>query len=272
MKFYLGVDRANWLTDMNIPLFVSHRTLRGRRTMPRAADSWALDSGAFTEVAGLGRFETTPAEYARAVDRYRDEIGLLDWAAPQDHMCEPWVLAKSEIANTVAAAQAWTVNNYLELRSIDDTLPIIPVLQGQTLGDYLDHVDAYTAAGVNLEHERRVGLGSVCRRQSTTEIAEIIGVLSQRLALHGFGVKGEGIARYGWMLASADSMAWSYRGRHIRPCPVRPVASCAHCRHHAYTWRSNVLDATRRRPHVQLALQEHRDLTKHHDNANVTDR
>lgn len=254
MRFYLGTHMPHWMADTTVPLFVSHRRLRNRRQLPTCAERWALDSGAFTEVAGLGRFETTPAEYVAAVRRYRDEIGQLDWAAPQDHMCEPWVLARSELAATVPEAQRWTVDNYLTLRSLADDLPIIPVLQGQTVADYVDHVDQYAAAGIDLEAEPVVGVGSVCRRQATAEIAEIIAVLSQSLRLHGFGVKADGIARYGWMLASADSMAWSSRGRRIRPCPRRGLTSCANCRHHALEWRDRVLRQTARRDPVAISL------------------
>ena len=141
MKFYLGTHMPAWLARVDIPLFISHRRLTDRRRLPRARHRWALDSGAFSEVAGLGRFTTTPAAYVAAVTRYRDEIGQLDWAAPQDHMCEPWVLARSQLADTVNGAQRWTVDNYLQLRTIDPTLAIIPVLQGHTLDDYRRCVD-----------------------------------------------------------------------------------------------------------------------------------
>lgn len=254
MMFYLGTHMPNWLNDLPAPMFVSNRKLSGRRTLPRAVAPWALDSGAFSEVSALGRFETSPAQYVAAVRRYRDEIGQMDWAAPQDHMCEPWVLARSELASTVLGAQQWTVDNYLTLRGLDWQLPIIPVLQGQTVADYVRHVDLYARAGVNLEAESTVGVGSVCRRQATAEIASIIAVLSQSLRLHGFGVKADGIARYGWMLKSADSMAWSFGGRRIRPCPLRPVKSCANCRHHALSWRDNVLTQTAQRRDVQLSM------------------
>lgn len=252
MMFYLGAHMPHWLTDSTVPLFVSHRRLGGRRRLPRAATRWALDSGAFTEVARHGRFTTTPTQYVNAVRRYRDEIGQVDWAAPQDHMCEPWVLARSELAGTVAEAQAWTVHNYLTLRGLDSELPIIPVLQGQTLGDYIEHVIAYYHAGINLEREPIVGLGSVCRRQATREIAELVAELSRTIRLHGFGVKADGIARYGWCLTSADSMAWSYDGRKIRPCPRSGVASCGNCRHHALDWRTKTVARCTRRP-IQMA-------------------
>ncbi|HEY6416801.1 MAG TPA: hypothetical protein VIX41_11200, partial [Acidimicrobiales bacterium] len=240
MLFYLGTDRPHWLADSEVPLFVSHRVLRDRRRLPRAPVRWALDSGAFSELSLYGRFETTPAAYVAAIRRYRDRIGNLDWAAPQDHMCEPWVLAKSELASTVAEAQAWTVRNLLELRERGPELPIIPVLQGQTMASYHEHREAYERAGVDLAAEPLVGLGSVCRRQATAEIASLIGSFTD-LALHGFGVKAYGLARYGSFLSSADSMAWSYWGRRTRPCPVRGTGSCSHCRHFALAWRTRLL-------------------------------
>jgi hypothetical protein len=256
MKFYLGAHMPSWLPRVDVPLFVSHRRLTDRRTLPRAVGRWALDSGAFSEVALHGEFTTTPADYVTAVRRYRDEIGGLDWAAPQDHMCEPWVLAKSRIASTVPAAQEWTVNNYLTLRTLADDLPIIPVIQGQTLADYRRHVDQYQTAGVDLAAERRVGIGSVCRRQATSEIAELVAALdADGLNLHGFGVKADGLRRYGWCLRSADSMAWSFDGRQIRPCPHGTAGSCANCLPHALAWRSRVTAPTPDLP-VQLSLQE----------------
>lgn len=254
MDFFLGAHRPAWLARVPLPLFVSHRTLDGRRGFPRALHPWALDSGAFTEVSKHGRFVTSPEAYVAAVRRYRDEVGQLLWAAPQDHMTEPWVLERSEIASTVAQAQAWTVENYLTLRALDSQLPIIPVLQGQTIADYHAHRERYARAGIDLAAEPLVGVGSVCRRQATREIAEIIADLSADLRLHGFGVKTSGLGAYGWMLASSDSMAWSYDGRMIRPCPNRGLASCSNCLHHALNWRNRVLAQCERRDPVQLSL------------------
>lgn len=256
MRFYLGTHMPSWLERVDVPLFVSHMRLDGRRSLPRARGPWALDSGSFSQVALTGGFTTTPRAYIAAIRRYRDEIGQLDWAAPQDHMCEPWVLAKSRLASTVSEAQTWTVRNLLELRDIDDTLPIVPVLQGQTIDDYRRHVDAYTRAGVDLLAEPTVGVGSVCRRQATSEIAEIVAMLaSEGLQLHGFGVKADGLRRYGWCLTSADSMAWSYAGRRINPCPHGRAVSCANCLPHALAWRQRAIHPVPPQP-VQMALME----------------
>jgi len=241
----------HWLTIVDVPLFISHMRLTNRRTLPTARGSWALDSGAFSQIAARGEFTDTPAQYVDAIRRYYNHIGRLEWAAPQDHMCESWILARSRIANSVADAQRWTVDNYRRLVELDPLVPIVPVLQGQTLDDYRRHIDLYHDARIQLPN--LVGVGSVCRRQATGEIANLVAHLSTGLALHGFGVKSDGLRRYGWCLASADSMAWSYHGRRIRPCPHTGVTSCANCLPHALAWRDRAVAADNHRP-VQLEM------------------
>lgn len=237
MLFYLGTHMPHWLRDSEVPLFVSHRRLARDKGVPKAACRWALDSGGFTELSMYGEWRTEPAEYVEAVERYTTEVGMLDWAAPQDWMCEPHMLAKTH--KTVAEHQVLTTVNYLELVERAPHLPFIPVLQGWTLDDYLTHAAFYERQGVVLSECSTVGVGSVCRRESTDEIGEIMAELHQLgLKLHGFGVKGAGIRKYGEYMHSADSMAWSARGRRIQPCPHRGVTSCANCKDHALEWRS----------------------------------
>jgi hypothetical protein len=240
--FYLGAHQPHWLWRARFPLFVSHRQLarRPRRLRP-ATCRWALDSGGFTELSLHGRWITPPAEYAAAVTRYASEIGGLDFAAPQDWMCEPFMTARTGLS--VAAHLHHTVENYLILRSLVPHLPIIPVVQGWRLPDYLACLDLYTQAGVDLVALPRVGLGSVCRRQSSTEIALIVTELARAgLQLHGFGVKTGGLHLYGHLLASADSMAWSYAARRL---PVLPGCTghknCANCLVYAARWRARLL-------------------------------
>ena len=120
-------------------------------------------------------------------------VGGLDFAAPQDWMCEPFMIARTGLS--VAEHLHRTVGNYLTLRSLAPDLPVIPVVQGWRLADYQACVDLYASAGVDLAALPRVGLGSVCRRQSTAEIAVIVAELGHRgLKLHGFGVKTGGPA------------------------------------------------------------------------------
>lgn len=254
VRFYLGTDRVPWLGSAGVPLFISARVLGRQKSWPRASVPWALDSGGFTELSTFGRWETTPAAYVAAVIQYIREIGRPDWCAPQDWMCEPWIVAKTGLS--VLEHQRRTVDNLLELRSLSESSMFVPVLQGWTLGDYLRHLDMYVDAGVDLAAEPTVGLGSVCRRQGTDEIGQIIARLAgEGLRLHGFGVKQAGIRRYGWMLESADSMAWSYRGRFVRPCPhTAGRSSCAHCLPHALEWRARALAAPPADDGFQLSL------------------
>jgi hypothetical protein len=244
-RFWLGTHAPPWLArpDVAVPLFVSHATLRQRRRLPAAVTEWACDSGAFSELAahGADAFPDGPPAYAAAVRRYRDEIGRLAWAAPQDWMCEPFMLARTGL--TVAEHQRRTVANYLDLRTLAPDLPIRPVLQGNTPADYEHCARLYQRAGVDLAAEPLVGLGSVCRRQHTGGIAGLAADLAgSGIRLHAFGAKTTGLPVLAAHLASADSLAWSYVARRQ---PVRlpgcQHANCANCPRWALTWRTRLL-------------------------------
>ncbi|MEU9925092.1 hypothetical protein AB0H51_28055 [Streptomyces griseoluteus] len=244
------------------------------RVIPAALHDFALDSGGFTELKKFGRWRTSAAEYAAEVRRYRAQLGpeRMMWAAPQDCMCEPWVIYgrdqhlgpaherffhgtrelrglgpgddEQDLLTAVRIHQRLTVANFLELQRIAPEIPWIPVLQGWTLADYLHCVKLYEAAGVDLDAVPVVGLGSVCRREDTAEIAQIVGTLSALgLRLHGFGVKTEGLSMYGEQLASADSQAWSYgyRKRKIRlPQCTHRAQTCGWCLEGALAWYERV--------------------------------
>jgi hypothetical protein len=247
--FYLGAHQPHWLERAGFPLFVSHRQLARRRQHRPALDRWALDSGGFTELSMHGKWVTTAEEYVTAVARYATEIGQLDFAAPQDWMCEPVMIERTGLS--VREHQERTVTSYLELRSLAPELPIIPVVQGWQLADYLRCVGLYTSAGVDLAALPVVGLGSVCRRQSTDEIAVIVETLAAAgIRMHGFGVKTAGLHLYGQRLASADSMAWSYAARRQPPLPDHTThKNCANCLDYATRWRSRILSGIKARGH-----------------------
>ncbi|MFD9948759.1 hypothetical protein, partial [Nonomuraea sp. NPDC059022] len=176
-------------------------------------------------------------------------IGDLDWAAPQDWMCEPWMLAKTGL--TIAEHQRRTVANFVRLVELwpdysDADCPVMPVIQGWTVDDYLACVDLYEQHGVRLAQDYPVvGVGSVCRRQATRDIGDIFQTLAaQDLPLHGFGVKLSGLRRYGRYLTTADSMAWSYAGRRTpTQCGSTRHKSEANCLIYALAWHARVQDA-----------------------------
>ncbi|WP_330348743.1 deazapurine DNA modification protein DpdA family protein [Streptomyces sp. NBC_00582] len=242
MRFFLGTHQPGWLATANVPLFVSYRRLARRRTLPRAAAPWALDSGGFTELSMHGTWRTPACVYLAAVRRFRDEIGRMEWAAPMDWMCEPWITGLTGLS--VAEHQRRTIDNFLSLRSAAPDLPIAPVLQGWEPDDYRRCADDYEKAGVDLAAEPVVGLGSVCRRQATGQAATIVTTLAERgLSLHGFGFKTLGLRSCGHALTLADSLAWSYDARRKPPMTGHTHKNCANCLDYALNWRRSVLSS-----------------------------
>jgi hypothetical protein len=240
--FYTGAP-AEWLWDERItfPTFVSFTRLQ--RTTPwRSTHRWAMDSGGFTELQKHGGWRLTAAQYARYVKRYAS-IGRMDWAAPQDWMCEPQVIAGGTVGRetfvgtglSVREHQERTVDNYLELRALAPTLPWCPVVQGWELADYVACVAMYERAGVDLTTLPVVGLGSVCRRQDTDEIVTLVTAMRDLglTRIHAFGVKLAGLERLAHLadegahpLASCDSTAWSL---HYSKRPAFPGCTHKHC-------------------------------------------
>lgn len=259
MNFFLGTHHATqtWF-NLEVPLFVSRRVLTTKKRLPSPRAEWALDSGGFTELELYGGWRTTEDEYVADVERFA-EMGHLSWVAPMDWMCEPFMLRRTGL--TIAEHQRRTIENFLRLRERLGHL-VIPVLQGWTLEDYKLCWEHYERAGVDLLDEKLVGVGTVCRRQDTTE-AELVFSEFSNVALHGFGVKLAGLNAYQGLLSSCDSMAWSYEGRrlarrHDRQDPLFPwpkrmlcgrmhpsehrARSCSNCPEWALRWRQTIIE------------------------------
>lgn len=216
----------------------------GNRT---ALAGWACDSGGFTQLQ-RGGWTMPPAEFLDRVYQLADRCEGMMWASPQDWMCEPSAIRAT--GRSVEEHMHLTVDNYLALKALDERDLIIPVLQGWLPGDHERCVQMYEDAGVNLLDKPLVGVGSICRRQATGEIAGIIaGLAGMGLNLHGFGIKMQGLSLYGKHLKSADSLAWSYqafmKARDGKPplCknPKATHSSCQNCFDWAHLWRDSVL-------------------------------
>jgi hypothetical protein len=187
-----------------------------------------------------GEWRTTPRDYARDVALASERVGPPDFVSIQDWMCEPHMLRRT--GKTVAQHQDLSVRSYLELASIDPSIPWMPVVQGWSLSDYVACVSKYYKAGVDLAQFPVVGVGSVCRRQGPDGVAVVRAMSGLGLRVHAFGFKKTGLPSVCDVIASSDSMAWSLAGRHD-PDPTHRHASCANCFEYAMRWRDSVIDA-----------------------------
>jgi hypothetical protein len=242
MRFYLGTHHDSWLGRVDVPLCVSFRRLAPRRSLPRACAPWLLDSGGFSELSLHGRWTVDPALYAWNVERIIRGVGHCAAVAIQDWMCEPFMLARTGLS--IAEHQRRTVASYQTLATLAPTVPWMPVLQGWHEADYHAHARMYADAGVDLTTLPLVGVGSVCRRQATSEAVAILrGLASLGLRLHGFGFKLTGMAAAAPSLASADSLAWSFAARRKPPLPGHETRhkNCANCLDYALGWRARVV-------------------------------
>lgn len=173
-----------------------------------------MDSGAFTEISRHGRYRHLPWQYAREIRRWSKHPGLVA-SVTQDYMCEPFILALT--GKTVREHQQLTIERYDALiRCGTNGIYLMPVLQGYAPSEYVEHCYLY---GDRLQEGAWVGVGSICKRSGSPKvIAEILGKINKArpdLNLHGFGLKTTALSDTSVrdLLATADSMAWSFAAR-----------------------------------------------------------
>lgn len=200
---------------------ISMNRVRGRKK-PVECDEVIVDSGAFKELELYGEYRHGVWAYAGELHRLHT-AGVVKIAAAvaQDYMCEPFMLARTGL--TIADHQRLTIERFDALKAELDRLfggecpfPVMPVLQGYEPQDYVRHIAMY---GNRLKPGMWVGVGSVCKRQgrpsAVADVLRAIFKVRPDLRLHGFGVKltslKDPVVRS--LLATADSMAWSYSAR-----------------------------------------------------------
>ncbi|MGA5202959.1 DUF7221 family queuine tRNA-ribosyltransferase-like protein [Streptomyces variegatus] len=253
MRFYLTTHKRHWLRLTDVPLFLKSEHFDRAIKWDQAQGPYAIDSGGFMELKNKGTWTRPPRQYVDDLRRIWEHVGPYDWAAQQDWMCEDAIIHGGTFGGqhfvgthlSVAEHQRRTVANFLELRSLAPDLRIAPVLQGRSIPEYERCVELFEKVGVDLRREPVVGLGSVCRLQSTREGAAIVTAMAAHgFKLHGFGFKILGLERVGHLLASADSAAWSSHARRRPPLPGHTThKNCANCIDYALKWRERVISA-----------------------------
>lgn len=246
--FYVGTNNPGWLWGKpnRHPLFVSVRRISKYKTLRPANVNWCLDSGGFTELSMFGKWQTSATQYLEAIERIVDTSSNLQWASPQDWMCEPQMIQRTGFS--VETHQHLTCENFCELQSLRPAVRIIPVLQGWHPNDYLTHFEMYGAYGVDLTQHETVGMGSFCRRANVQGVRELVIELKHRnVRMHGFGLKKDGLRLFGEHLQSSDSMAWSLTGRiagrkglYLCDRVDHKAKSCGDCHTWAMKWADDV--------------------------------
>lgn len=249
-QFYLGTHCMNHVEQTNQPLFISINRLYKRKKPFKNQPLICLDSGAFSQLHKHGKWTSTPQEYISHIKRIQHDLNLsFQWVAPQDWMCEPFMIKKTGLS--VKEHIHRTVDNFLILRKLTQNtdIHIIPVLQGFDLDEYQYCFDLYSQH-IDLTAEQTVGIGSVCRRESTNDIYKIIQhFYDLNLSIHGFGVKINGLKKYHHLLQSSDSMAWSFNARYnVEHCSIHTqnptTKNCANCLQYALEWTQKIHTTT----------------------------
>lgn len=169
------------------------------------AARYVLDSGGYTAMDRFGGdFPWTVAEYhewAQAMYARKP----FDWIAVMDLACEP---AFDDVIS-VEERITRTIENTVALLDHDPEYPVLPVLQGRTVDQWLDCYDRLRERGINPDY---AGIGTLCRQTSGRDIRDIARAIRTRTdikAFHGFGVKATAF-KHGAKFETADSQAWSW--------------------------------------------------------------
>jgi hypothetical protein len=274
VKFYfVGCDDCKRVHEWHVPgditqgAMISANFLKKRKKKEFNAKDcpWILDSGAFSQIndpKNMGDFEMTPKQYVALAKRFEDN-GNLQCIVSQDYMCEPSVIEllkemgyRKPGVNWVRKHQWMTVERYVEVveEAIKQELkvPVMPVLQGWEVEDYVEHSVMYSKllsdmkynrgcrlwknpfldrphygrTGELLNADQWIGIGSTCKRNKNPEVlADILNALwptrlgaaqSLHHRIHAFGYKTTGLKSSSVKdrLFSADSFAFDFADRY----------------------------------------------------------
>lgn len=171
---------------------------------------WMLDSGGYTMFTQFSDYQFKPDEYLRLVKERKPS-----YAASMDYPCEPQLT--SEISGAMTVEERIRAGADMAFYLCRRSDRIFPVLQGWTRDDY-----ELSWRLTEPLRPRMVGVGSLCVRQGTKAIKQLVFELRHMLPIevwkHGFGVKitalRDPVVR--GFFTSVDTNAWEYWGRYQR--------------------------------------------------------
>ena len=206
-EFYYGTS-WHWPLSYLPRVMLSYNMLRNIKTPWKINIPFMMDSGAYSLITKYGKYLYTVEEYGEGIKKWHPDVA---WT--MDYPCEPSVQRKGNY--NYKEAQEKTIDNQIRLLGLNVNTQM--VVQGWTIPEYLENLDKIKEQGLLTE---RLGIGSICRRGQTKEIARIIRVIYKNVPgwvrLHGFGVKTSILSRTDapFVLYSADSTSWGYEMRY----------------------------------------------------------
>ena len=195
-------------------VMVSHAT---QMNEPWPGPSWFIDSGGYSTLDATGEYDESVRDYMEFIAHHEDRDGVeIDRYALRDWACERELLRDTD--RSVRLHQNWTIRDHVECLELAEELGIeadpVAVVQGNTIDEYLRHIDYYRDYGLLTDH---LGIGSICKRKDVEEIRSLIGqirdAVPSRVTLHGFGVT-QNILHHSDVVSALDSVdtaAWGYK-------------------------------------------------------------
>lgn len=196
-------------------VMISYTALR-KRKKTFSVGNWIMDSSAFYEICKYGHHRDSVETYSYNISRWAAN-GNMQAAVVQDWVCEPLAIKQSGLnvkAHQKLSRASWDA--LVSLRGLDSSPPIMPVIQGFRVHEFVEDIAAY---GDSIPKGWWVGVGSLCKKNAkpdeVVEILRAIHAVRPDIKMHGFGIKVLALANrdVGELLYSSDSRAWSYPTR-----------------------------------------------------------
>lgn len=205
-----------WEGRLTPPILVAASTclvggrLRVRPAPVESARLWCDWGGFYLAMKHKGQplesIPITPRSYCAWLQGMRPA-----YAATMDYPCEAEIAADDA---AIRLRQEASTRNAIELMGYVGPWQWVPVLQGRTVEQYVQHARDHQAEGLVRSY---MAIGSLCRRTRVEEIEAIVATLAAELPgtrFHLFGVKLS-IFQSPWQLhpaiRSADTGAWNGR-------------------------------------------------------------
>jgi queuine/archaeosine tRNA-ribosyltransferase len=223
-KFYMVYprkyvdDTIAFIEENNVPILTNAKD-RWSDAKGEFLDMWEYDTERVIDAGGFGILADY-GEYPWSVEQYHEWLEenseKFEWATAMDFACEDDL----DHVGTVEERIERTIENTVKQWHMDRSYKLLPVLQGQTVDEYVYSCRKLQENGVDVSH---VGLGSVCQRSSQKEITRIVTEVRERCPeidkIHGFGAKLNTI-RLEADFDTMDSAAWTecpMHGKTLRP-------------------------------------------------------